>query len=259
MWDKIRPFIPPVRWLLLLVLLSALFAASRAPASWAAYFMTRDTTLGLSGVAGTVWQGGARMTSVEIDNRHYSLGALNWRLDLASLLSLTPCVDVQTRMEGQSIKGRACVGAGGRLEVTEGQIDAPAQLVEAGLPFEVRGRLSAIIESLTMDDGRLSGLEGNLTWTGARVQTEDRWVSLGDYAAEARFDAENRALVADVFDLEGPVSLDVETRLPLAGGVFIEGELALEESFSDEIQARDWLPMVLEHREGGRYRVDLQF
>jgi len=259
MWDTLSKFIPPIRWILLLIVLTLLFALTRIPATWAAYFMTQGSTLGLSGVQGTVWSGQARMASIEIDNRHYSLGALRWELSPWSLLTLTPCADVNATLENQNIDGRVCAGLGGSVRVSDTSVDAPASLIQAGVPVPIQGQLAANIQTLRMKGGQLSELQGNLSWTGARVQADGTWVTLGSFAAEARYDAERDALVADVFDLDGPIDLEVETRLPLAGGIFVEGELELTGAFSDQIQAREWLPMVLDHQAGNRYHVDLQF
>lgn len=259
MWDKLSTFIPPVRWILLLVILTLVFALTRIPASWAAYFMTQGNTLGLSGVQGTVWSGTARMASLEIDSQHYSLGALRWDLSPLSLLTLAPCADVNASLESQVIEGRVCAGLGGSVRVSNTSIDAPASLIQAGVPVPIQGQLAANIQRMRMNDGRLADLEGNLSWTGARVQAEGAWVTLGSFAAEARYDAQTDALVADVFDLDGPIDLAVETRLPLAGGIFVEGTLELTGAFSDQIQAREWLPMVLDHQDGNRYGVNLQF
>jgi general secretion pathway protein N len=259
MWDTLSKFIPPLRWVLVVVVLTAVFAITQIPASWAAYFMTQGNTLALSGVTGTAWSGQARMSSIEIDNQHYSLGALQWQLRPMTLLTLRPCADVDARLEGQQIEGRACAGLSGRLDVTDASIDAPASLVQAGVPVPVQGQLSANLQTLKMKNQKLSELRGNLSWTNARVQVEGTWASLGSFAAEATYDPEQDALVADVFELDGPIDLDAEVRLPLAGGIFVKGELALTDAFSNQIQAREWLPMVLDHQSGNRYNVDLQF
>lgn len=259
MWDRIKAFIPRWYWLVLLVLLTAIFAVSQTPATWAAYFMTQGNTLAMSGVSGTVWDGRARMSSIEIDNQHYSLGALRWQLSPMSLLGLRPCADVDARLEGQQISGLACAGLDGEVRVSDASIDAPANLVQAGVAVPIEGQLSANLQTLRMIDGQLRDLRGNLSWTNARVQVEGTWTNLGSFAAEARYDAEQDSLVADVFDLDGPLDLEAEVRLPLAGGIFVTGEVELTGAFSDQIQAREWLQFVLDHQSGNRYRIDLQF
>lgn len=259
MWDRIKTFIPRWYWLVLLVVLTAVFAVSRTPATWAAYFMTQGNTLAMSGVSGTVWDGRARMSSIEIDNQHYSLGALRWQLSPMSLVGLRPCADVDARLEGQQISGLACAGLDGEVSVSNASIDAPANLVQAGVPVPIEGQLAASLQTLRMVNGQLQDLRGNLSWTNARVQADGAWASLGSFAAEAQYDPGQNALVAQVFDLDGPLDVDLTVRLPLEGGIFVNGEVELAGAFSDQIQAEEWLPMVLDHQGGNRYQVDLQF
>jgi len=258
-WQKLTPFIPSWRWLLALAVLTVVFAVTRIPASWGAYLMTQGNGLGMSGLSGSLWRGRAGMTSVEIDNQHYSLGALQWRLSPWSLLILRPCADLQARLEGQNLEGRVCASLNGAVRVTDTQLEAPAQLIQAGVAVPLDGRLSANIKTLILKNQQLSELDANVSWTGARINAEGRWYPLGAYAAEAHYDPEADALVAETFDLEGPIDLDLTLRLPLAGGIFVKGELALDEAFSRQIQANEWLPLVLDARGDNRYAVDLQF
>jgi len=259
MWQKISPFIPSWRWLLALLVLTLLFALARIPASWGAYVMTQGNGLGMSGLSGSLWRGSASMTSVEIDGQPYSLGRLQWRLNPWSLLVLRPCAQLQARMEGQNLEGRACAGLNGAVTVTDTQLESPAGLIQAGVPLPIDGRILANIQTLEMKNQQLSELQAKLSWTRARINAEGRWYQLGAYAAEAHYDPEADALVAETFDLEGPIDLDLTLRLPLSGGIFAQGELGLDEEFSRQIQAGEWLPMVLDAQGENRYTVDLQF
>lgn len=258
MWQQLSDFIPRLRWLILLLVLAVVFALTRIPATWGAYFITQGNTLGMTGVNGTLWDGRASMTSIEIDNIAYSLGELHWQLEPWSLLSLRPCANVRAALERQLIEGRACASLSGSLKVTDASIDAPADLIQAGIPVPIDGDLVANISILAMKGEQLQELEGNLSWTGARVQAEGNWVSLGNFAAEYSYNGED-AIVAEVFDLDAPMDLDATVTLALAGGVDVQGEVTLEPAFSDRIQAQEWLHLMLESPEPYQYRIDLQY
>lgn len=255
--ERYSDFIPRLRWLLLLLILTLVFAITQIPATWAAYLMTQGNTMGMSGVSGTAWQGRASMSSVEIDGIPYSLGELRWQLSPGSLLLLRPCADVVTELERQRIEGRVCAGINGRVSVSDASIDAPATLIQAGIPVPLDGQLAATISSLVLRNEQLEDLQGRLSWTNARVQAEGNWTSLGSYASEFTYDGQG-AIVAEVFDLDGPVDLDATVTLPLAGGVDIQGDMVLAPSFSADIQAEEWLPLLLDSPERYRYRLDLQ-
>ncbi len=258
MWQKLSDFIPRLRWLILLLVLALVFGLTQIPATWGAYFMTQGNTLGMTGVNGTLWNGRASMTSIEIDNNAYSLGELQWQLNPWSLLGLQPCANVSAVLERQQIGGRACASVNGSLKVTGASIDAPANLIQAGIPVPIDGDLVANISTLVMKGQQLQELQGNLSWTGARVQAEGNWVSLGNYAAEYHYNGED-AIVAKVFDLDAPLTLDATVTLALAGGVDVQGELTLEPAFSERIQAQEWLHLILESPEPYQYRIDLQY
>jgi general secretion pathway protein N len=257
MWEKFSDFIPRLRWVVLLIVLTLGFAVTQIPAAWAAYFMTQGNTLGMSGVNGTVWQGRASMTSVEVDGIQYSLGELRWQLNPASLFSLRPCATVVSELERQRIEGQVCARTNGTIRVSNASIDAPASLIQAGVPVPLDGQLAATISSLVLRGENLQALQGRLSWTNARVQAEGNWTSLGSYASEFQYDGQG-AVVAQVFNLNGPVELDATVTLPLAGGVNIKGNMTLSPAFSDEIQAEEWMPMVLESSERYNYRLDLE-
>lgn len=258
MWQKLSDFIPRLRWLVLLLVLALVLALTQIPATWGAYFITQGNTLGMTGVNGTLWDGRASMVSIEIDNNAYSLGELHWQLDPWSLLGLQPCANVSAVLERQQIAGRACASLNGSLKVTDASIDAPADLIQAGIPVPIDGDLVANISSLAMKGEQLQELEGNLSWTGARVQADGNWVSLGNYAAEYRYNGDD-AIVAEVFDLDAPLDLEAVVTLALAGGVDVQGEMTLEPAFSERIQAQEWLHLVLESPEPYQYRIDLQY
>ncbi|MDQ2076653.1 type II secretion system protein N [Marinimicrobium sp. ABcell2] len=257
MWEKLSDFIPRLRWVVLLIVLTLGFAVTQIPATWGAYLMTQGNTVGMTGVNGTLWQGRASMTSVEIDGIQYSLGELRWQLDPASVLTLRPCANVVSELERQRIEGQVCARTNGTIRVTNASIDAPASLIQAGLPVPVDGQLAATISSLALQGEHLRELQGRLSWTNARVQTEGNWTSLGSYASEFQYNGRD-AIVAQVFNLNGPVELDGTVTLALVGGVDIQGQMTLSPAFSDEIQAEEWMPMVLESPERYRYRLDLQ-
>src|SRR5690606_5232707 len=134
----------------LLALVTLVFALAQIPATWGAHLMTQGNTLGLTGVTGTVWQGRASMSSVEIDNIPYSLGELRWRLRPWSLLALKPCANVVAELERQRIEGEVCARINGSVQARNVSVDAPASLIQAGIPTPIDGQLAASIANLEL-------------------------------------------------------------------------------------------------------------
>ncbi len=243
-------------WIPVTLLLWLAFVISQTPAVWGAWLITRASDqIALSGISGSLWQGQASMSSIRLEGETYSLGELNWRIHPTSLLRLHPCASVRAELERQQIEADACSTLGGNITLRNANISAPASLVR-DLPLQVDGQLSAHIRELRFRNDRLESLRGNISWTQARVHDEQRWLTLGSFAAEIR-ERDGDSLQLDVFHLDGPIELEMEAVFALSGGVWLRGEFALEPQFSTEIEADTWLPLMTEPLGNGRYRVDI--
>jgi len=247
-----------VYWILLAVIFWLVFVIAQAPASWGGYMMTRSGGLALTGISGTVWHGRASMASVSIDGRAYSLGELNWDLHPFSLLRFSPCADINTSLERQQISGTACAGRNNKLTLRDTDISVPASLVQ-GLPdkMAVSGQLSAHIQQLEVQQQTVQALTGNVSWSAARLNNGQRWLNLGAFAAELSA-TDSGAIFADVFSLEGPIDLKGNVTMPLTGGVMIDVDFTLSDSFSREVQADEWLPLVATPLDNGRQQIQMQ-
>jgi general secretion pathway protein N len=248
-----------VYWLLLAVALFLVFVIVQIPASWGGYLMTRNGALALSGVSGSVWHGRAGMASVKIDGRDYLLGELRWDLQPLSLLTLTPCAELKTDHERQQITGTACTSLANTLTLRDTDISVPASLLQ-GLPehYSITGQLSAHIEQFTLKQQSLQQLQGNLSWSAARLNNGQRWLTLGAFAADLSA-TDSGELAAEVFSLEGPVDLKGTLTMALSGGVNVDVEVALTDAFKRDSQADQWLPLVATPLDNGRHKIQLQW
>lgn len=244
-----------IRWILLTLLCWLVFVITQIPASWGAYLMTKGNALAMSGVHGTLWQGGAGMASIRIDGRDYALGKLSWKLSPWSLLTLSPCAQLSTDLERQQVEGTACASASGSLTLKNTQISVPASLIQ-GLPEPTRisGQISAHIEALKLKGQSLERLTGNLSWTGARLHNGQAWLNLGAFAADLSA-TDKGEIQATIFSLDGPIDLQGQVIMPLTGGIHIDGNFALADQFAQEVQASQWLPLMAEPLENGRHRI----
>ncbi|WP_339899292.1 type II secretion system protein N [uncultured Gilvimarinus sp.] len=245
-------------WILLAVVFWLVFVIVQIPASWGGYMMTRNGALALTGISGTLWHGRASMASVTIDGRDYSLGELDWQLHPMSLLTLRPCADLTTNLERQQVSGTACAGMGNKLTLRDTDISVPASLVQ-DLPdnVEISGQLSAHIKQLNIEQQNLQALEGNLSWSAARLNNGQRWLNLGAFAAELSA-TEAGEIYANVFSLDGPIDLKGNVTMPLTGGVIIDVDFTMTDAFSRDVQAEQWLPMVATPLDNGRQKIQMQ-
>ncbi|HEX7763662.1 MAG TPA: type II secretion system protein N, partial [Cellvibrio sp.] len=229
-------------WIPLGLVLFLVFAIANIPATWGGYFLTRGTGLALSDVTGTLWNGRASLASLRTQVREYSLGQLSWQLRPLSLLTLSPCATVATRLPQQQFDGEICAAPSGALQVRDADISVPSVLLQTHLPIPIQGQFSSHIDQLQLRGNVLQSLKGNLTWNGARVNTGANWLDIGSYAAELS-DNGNNGIKAQFFQLAGPMDVNLAVELTAPSGGRITGELAGPKAFFESANALDMLAM----------------
>ena len=248
-------------WIALGILIWLVFVISQIPAVWGAWLMTRgNDQLALSGVSGSVWNGRASLASVKVQQKDYSLGELRWELHPLSLVFLNPCATVHTKQDRQQIDGEVCTSLSGGIELNDADITAPAALFQGALPLPFDGQLSARIEELEVSNQQLQSLNGNLTWSAARIHNGNNWMDLGSFAAELTQAPEG--VNANIFNIDGPVQLQLQAMLALAGGGNVKGQFSMSQAFAEEINAGAWISMFAQpdgadNAGNNRYRVDM--
>lgn len=248
-------------WIVLGILLWLLFVISQIPASWGAWMMTRGSDqLALTGVTGSLWAGRASLASIKVDQKDYALGELQWNLKPLSLLLLKPCAIIKTRQDSQEIEGNMCVGMGGSFALYDADINAPAALFKNILPLPFDGQFSARIEELQTNNKQLQELKGSISWTGARIFNGNNWMELGNYAAELSDDTQG-GINAKIFNIDGPVQVQLDAAIASAGGGNVKGEVVMSRGFAEQINAGAWISMFAQadgtdEQGNNRYRVD---
>ncbi len=252
---------PKKLWVPLGIVLFLVFVISNIPAIWGAYMLTRGTGISMSGVTGSLWNGRASLASVRTAEREYSLGQLSWRLSPLSLLTLSPCAQVTTKLPLQQFEGEVCSGLGGSIKVHDADVSLPVALVQGRIPVPVQGQLSAHVDELGLRGNVLQKLKGNVTWNGARVNTGSNWLDIGSYGIELNDNGKN-GVSAKLFHLSGPIDVALQIELNAPNGGKVSGEIAAPKSFFESAHAIDILAMFsredrVDEQGKTHYRVDM--
>ena len=250
-------------WILLGVGLFIYFILRQIPATWGAYALTRGTGLALSGITGNVWEGRASLASVRLEYGEHSLGQLSWKLSPLSLLTLTPCAWLTTRMEGQSFEGNICAGSNGDLKVTNADLTIPATLAQPRIPIPVGGQFALHLDELQLKGNILSKLSGKLSWNEALINNGTGWIGIGSLGAELADNGSN-GVKAKVFHLAGPMELDMQVELKAPAGGTVQGKLITSKTFLESVNAMEAIGVVAQEQEtddAGKthYLVDMNF
>lgn len=246
-------------WISLGVVLFLVFVLSNIPAIWGAWVLTRGTGLAMSGVTGSVWNGKASLASLQMNGQEHSLGQLSWKLNPLSLI--TRCAQVATKLPAQEFTGEVCAGANGEVEVHNADISVPSSILQSKIPVPIQGQFSSHIDSLQLRGNVLGKLKGNFTWSGARVNTGTNWLDIGSYAAEL-VDNGNNGVSAKLFQLSGPLDVNLQIELAAPAGGRVTGEFAGPQTFFESANAQDVLAMFaqlekVDAENKHHYRVDL--
>jgi general secretion pathway protein N len=107
----------------------------------------------------------------------------------------------------------------------------------------------------------LQKLNGKFTWNNARVNTGANWLDIGSYAAELS-DNGNNGISAKLFQLSGPVEVDLQIELTAPSGGRVTGRLAAAQTFIESAHAQDVLAMFaqlerVDDQNTYHYRVDM--
>ena len=220
-------------WITALVIFFLVIVLRNIPAQWG--LALANVPLQFSGVTGTVWRGQAASVVLPLDGGAYALGEVQWTLSPLSLLAANPCAEIKTNLDNQQVSGTACVGLGGSLQLENTQIAVPAKVAEIFAPIvEVDGEILMHVQSLDFDNNQFKEISGSGSWSRARFYNSTSWVGLGTLGFEFAEDGTG-GIKAKIFDVEGPMQVQLDSQFNLAGNYLTEGEVQLRPSAPKEI------------------------
>lgn len=241
-------------FIVFLVLYFIYLVAAKTPAAWAAWSIhSAAPNVWLTGVSGTLWNGVARGSQVDLASSSLPLGELRWTLNPWSLLALSPCIAFETSIAGQLASGEACHSLTGTTRVKDMVVEAPVAVVAELLPMPAAGQFSLQVVSASFDTEKVKHIEGSASWQNARVNPDEGWLSLGSFGATLSA-ADDGGVKAEIIDLEGPFSMAFDAEwYPLSESWTLRGTVTPKDNAPDlVVQA---LQVVGEEVESGTYEI----
>ncbi len=237
---------------------------TRLPASWFAYGLTQALPgLYLNGVNGNLWHGQAATGTLVIDGKGLGLGQVSWTLSPMSLLTFSPCADLQTDSKSLQFSSHVCSLGGSALQLDNLDVSLPANLLSLWLPVKLQGQISLLAQSAEIKQQQLQSLDGSLSWRDGYFHNGQQWLSLGSYGAQLSADGQ-AGINAAVTDLGGPFAAKLQLNLnpTLRPNSFtalaVKGELTPRGSANPELTR--WLPTLVQigaaEANGEGYRID---
>lgn len=238
-------------WILVPIVVFVFLVLRAMPAQWG--IALAGLPLQMDGISGTVWRARVANVVVPYPGGHYSLGQLEWELSPWSVLRLSPCMSFTTELESQVTSGTACTSLSRRMTLKDTRVSVPAAVAELWAPVRVRGQLDAHIESMTMVNDQVTDLAGSGSWTNAEFHNSQTWVGLGTIAFDLLENGEG-GVAAKIFDIEGPLEIDLESSWALNGAYLIRGNIGLRPQAPVEIG--QLLRIVAQEQQRGQFAVE---
>lgn len=243
-------------WLLLalvVLLVGLVFMVALAPARLLAWVLPASQLHGI-GYSGTAWQGRVASLRVATPAGPLQLGGVHWTIDPASLLTLAPTARWRSEWGNQHSQGRVRWLGGQSLELSDLEFGVDAGVLRRLLPVNVSGRLSGLLSSVKIDDGRVVGLRGQVSWQSASWRDGDRRFALGDYALEFT-QGPAGAMLGEIITLQGPLVAQGNVSLAPDGAFDLTLSLNSEQPLAQPLERA--LSLMAVPQDGG-FRLQLQ-
>ncbi len=242
---------------LFFLLVAVLF---QAPARLVLYLVPEGVRLQVGALDGTVWQGKGQNVFTVVNGQHLFAETLSWQLKPISLFRLAPAADIELQADEQRAHGRVVWLGGHDWRLQEGEFTLPARVVGDALldkstQNELSGQLSVRVHSLQVERNRIQKLTGQASWQAARWFDGSHWNLLGNFAADLKTGS-NGDVLAQLFDLNGPVSVSGTLGITLSRQIEFQGDIGLRENAPKLLH--NILPVFGEQQSNGKYRVTIQ-
>ena len=185
---------------------------------------------------GTVWSGSCgrlRMGALAVSG-------LSWRLHPATLLRLRLCADLASEDPATHGHARAELAPDGAVAISAlaASVALPGG---AGLvPPGVSGTLQLAIDSARIAGAHLVAVQGSVELQ--QLHIENPAADLGSFALQFAPPNQSAAIVGQLRDLNGPLSVSGVLQLSPSGSYDLEGSVAAKPGASDELmQLLQWL------------------
>jgi general secretion pathway protein N len=251
-------------WIPLTLIITLALVVFTIPASWVV-FMVQQAMPGfqVSGVSGSPWKGQAEYSQWMSRGQTLPLGELQWSLQGASLLSLSPCVNFSTKADQQSIQGHACYSIlSGSAKLKDVDIQLPIARVSPFFNVDLSGGVDAFIKSAGWQNQKLVETNINLLWENASLFNGNQWVPLGDIQALAKDDGQG-GLMSEWNNVNSgpalpPIELDVNVGLSRlhasVPSIAVDGFI---KPGPDAVALEQMLQFIGEPRGDGSYQITI--
>ena len=190
-----------LRGLALLAVLTLVIALVITFPARVAYHWVGSPLIKMSGIQGTIWNGGAR----DFSTNGVYLRDLTWRMHPLRLFTGKVVYEISGSPVSGFLESEVAVGFGGALTLRDLTASVPLQMFASAANIAgLRGNASLEFERLELVSGRATAIDGTVDVANLVVPMLSS-APLGGYRAE--FFTQNNGIVASVEDTDGVIDL----------------------------------------------------
>ncbi len=177
----------------------------------------RVSSVVLSGIRGTVWDGHADGISVFGND----LGEIDWQLPKWAALSGKPVADVRIKGSHVELAGQVERLGRGWLGAHDLRFSVPASMFEplfGAQSIQLQGMLAGVLKDAELNGINVRKADGTLRWSGVGIRSERGELKLSDLLVE--FSSQADGSIAGSVKDEGSGALAVDGRFTLRPPMF---------------------------------------
>jgi general secretion pathway protein N len=215
-----------------------------------AYHSISSPLLAMSGIHGTVWNGGAR----EFSTYGVYLQDLTWKIRPWQLLTGKAYYDMAGAPVSGFFESEIAIGLNGTVTLSNLSASVPLAMFEKASKISgLRGSASLQFERLELVKGRAAAMDGSVSVANLVIPMITR-APLGGYKAD--FFTQNNGIVASVEDTDGVVDLAGSLQINRDKSYKFDALVAALPNTPDELRQR--LGYLGTPNERGQYSLPLE-
>jgi hypothetical protein len=199
----------------------------RLPARALLMLLPSDVTCAEPG--GTIWSGSCG----ELRAGAFAASGLTWTLHPAALLRLHAAADLASPDPRASGQAQVELALNGDVAITALQADLAIPVGVGIFPAGSSGRVQLAVDSARIEGGHLVALQGKVELQQLHIANPP--ADLGSFELRFAPPGQGTAMVGELRDLNGPLSVVGILQLTRTGGYDLEGSVAPRAGASDDL------------------------
>jgi hypothetical protein len=194
----------------------------------------------LTETSGTVWQGKAQQAVLILNGGQLNLGAMDWSLDIWTLIQKKPVLQLYATAPGQELKATVTATEQAVVRVYDIEGRLPISVLEPWVPVLVSGEMAFVLDHIVFNPREILAIDGVLNleyvdWLGGEYP-----MPLGSYMAQISL--LNKSVNVQLNDFSATLGLDGQLAVAPSGNYVFNARLQPRPGLAPQVvESIKWL------------------